>query len=507
MLSLSRADKTHAVLEPCSGAGVFLDVLGRAGFSDVEAVEIDETLASHEIFEVRNESFVSAPFDRKFRLVIGNPPYIRWRNLGIDAKRELAENVLWNRHFTSLSDYLTIFIARSIELLEDGGELIFITPSFWMFTMHSKSLRDFIVTQGQITDIIDFGEAEVFPKVGSSILIFRFQKGMSSSPGVVQHLRWTGRTRVDVEGMSLQTLVSNGNLSLSEIPPFEKNKAWVLASHEAQEHIKKFELACSVRSPEAEQNLFDPTDFDFQTFGDLVRIGNGMVSGLDAAFRLPPDLELSPLEEKHSIAVAKGFAIEPFRVNEESRYLFPPSGLTPEEFESSFPAFALHLEPFKPRLQGRYDYGRDLPYWEWAFLRNFEFFSQPTEKLFVPCKDRLTKRNRLRFAVVRSGIFPTQDVTAISLLPNVRESLYFFAAMLNSQPMYEWVRLKGLMKGGVAEFSERPITSLPARLIDWNNPNEVAIHNRIDELARSYVCEPDPNTRIEIDTLVESLLN
>jgi adenine-specific DNA-methyltransferase len=35
------------------------------------------------------------------------------------------------------------------------------------------------------------------------------------------------------------------------------------------------------------------------------------------------------------------------------------------------------------------------------------------------------------------------------------------------------------MKGGVAEFSERPLSLIPFRRIDWNDDREVLFHNSI----------------------------
>jgi adenine-specific DNA-methyltransferase len=38
------------------------------------------------------------------------------------------------------------------------------------------------------------------------------------------------------------------------------------------------------------------------------------------------------------------------------------------------------------------------------------------------------------------------------------------------------------MKGGVAEFSEKPLSEIPFRRIDWANETEVRIHQNISEL-------------------------
>lgn len=161
MLDLSRCPTTDRVLEPSSGEGVFLDLLEQRNFRNVVAYEIDEVLAKKRS-NVICESFVSADIDNGFGLAIGNPPYIRWKNLSNDLKKELEVNPLWTRYFNALCDYSYIFMLKSVELLKEGGELIFICPEYWMNTTHSQTLRNYFLEHGYFTDFYIFNEAPIF---------------------------------------------------------------------------------------------------------------------------------------------------------------------------------------------------------------------------------------------------------------------------------------------------------------------------------------------------------
>ena len=114
MLELTKSVKNSRILEPSSGTGVFLDALSDAGFVNVDAVEIDPLLARHDKFAVINSSFVSWRPSDKYDLVIGNPPYIRWKDLSETGKLEMKHHELFGSLFNSLSDYLTVFIAGSV---------------------------------------------------------------------------------------------------------------------------------------------------------------------------------------------------------------------------------------------------------------------------------------------------------------------------------------------------------------------------------------------------------
>ena len=112
MLELADISSDAEILEPSCGEGIFLQVLQKKGFHKLTAYEIDEQLGKNFDF-ITYESFVSANINRNFDLIIGNPPYIRWKNLEAELKEELAQNRLWNKYFNSLCDYLYIFILKS----------------------------------------------------------------------------------------------------------------------------------------------------------------------------------------------------------------------------------------------------------------------------------------------------------------------------------------------------------------------------------------------------------
>lgn len=472
MLSLSRSDFAARILEPSCGQGVFLDILSEAGFSNVTGVEIDPDLASHSVFEVKNESFLSHDPGQSYDLVIGNPPYIRWKDLDESAKEEFKSLPDWNVLFNSLSDYLIPFISKSISHLSEGGELIFVTPSFWMHTQHSQNLREWMLTQGNMRQILAFDEAAVFPGVASSIIIFRFVKGVPDEKPIDLYT-WLGLRRLPSENLTIE------NSELFEhtlIPAFKSRHHWTLATEDVQVRLDNLEASCSSSDDGV---LF--SDSKKITLGDVVDIANGMVSGLDAAFKVDDALfqHLNSKEKAALMPVTKAFQLEPVFTDRTLHYINIPQGLSEAEVRATYPNLIAHLETMKPELLKRYSYSKDLPFWEWAFRRSETFFFNGKSKAFVPCKERLTSKPHVRFSLVPDGIIATQDVTAFSPKEGVRESLEYIVAFLTIPEITDWVRHRGLMKGGVAEFSERPLAGIPFRRIDWNDEVEVAAHDQI----------------------------
>lgn len=478
MVQLLATRTDGKILEPSSGAGVFVAALDAAGYSDITAVEIDREIVDYTCQALHIASFVSWTPNDRFDAIIGNPPYIRWKNLGEGQRAEIQRSPYWGELLNSLSDYLMVFIVKAVDLLRPGGELIFITPSFWFHTQHSQAVRDHLMKNGSFSNIIHFGEARVFDGVSSAIVIFRYVKDLDSSQQINYHT-YVGQRRVPVD----LRLDDPSQFSTTAIPQFEVNSHWTLATHDEQKRQDDFENWAGSFSA-GQSTLFDIEHTPL--LGEFVTIANGMVSGLDRAFRAPDEL-LESLSDREQMAirkVSKAADLQRLFTRKFSHYIDLPSGLSQSEVRTKFPRIYRHLTNFREQLEARYSYDRQLPFWEWAFRRSEKFFLDGSSKLFVPCKERLTNKTHVRFSLTVRDTIATQDVTAISPLKETRESIEYFAAFLTLDEVTDWVRQRGLMKGGVAEFSERPIAAIPFRSIDWTNDREVAAHNEITNLVK-----------------------
>jgi len=485
MVSLVRSPKDAGVLEPSAGQGVFLDALDDAGFTDLTGVEVDPELVARSARPLQRASFVSWRPPRSYQAVLGNPPYIRWRDLCDTSKREVEAHPLFGTLFNSLSDYLTVFIALSVEALAPGGELVFVTPSFWLHTQHSAPLREWLLTRGAITDIVDFGEAAVFPGVASAIVVFRFVKGAHADD--IDYRQYVGPRRLPTDGL---VLADRALFSAKRIPAFASGCHWSLATRDEQFPAIELERACTTAGA-------------VPRLGEFVDIANGMVSGLDAVFRVGDALaaELTPDELAATLPVLKAFQMTPYYSGDTCRYIHLPEGLTEADARARYPHLLAHLAAHRDALGKRYANKKDLPYWDWSFKRSASFFLNGQPKGFVPSKERLTCRARARFTLADAGVASTQDVTAFAPKDGVRESLAYIVGYLNQPAVTDWVRLRGLMKGGVAEFSERPLGSIPFRAIDWDNAGEVACHDRIVAYVGEYLAAAVAR-RAEIEVLL-----
>jgi len=558
------------VLEPCAGQGVFLDILASKGFRDITAYEIDSTLENKSGIRINYTDFLSTDPNDKFKVIIGNPPYVRWKNMLKEVRQNLRTHPYWRDKVNGLSDLLYSFIYLCAEKLENDGELIFITPMFWTETMHARTIRKYLSELGEIELIITFNEMRIFKEVSSTIVIFKFVKRKTRKPLKIIHVESKQpltQAILDKASDLLKQLEKqeyiqesfyeayihshflNGNPWLM-IPPHVKpildrlektclenapvvtvtdtqtkqyHLSELLEEHDLEEHEISKKTCQIVRF--TGKSYFVPKNrhtiiMDWanspklQTskalrcprLGDIAHIGNGLVSGLDKAFKVFDDRKLSSMERSKLIPVIKARNLRRYWVEGFTPYVFVNDVKTEDELKSEYPNIHSQLLKHKSELVKRYQYKRNIPWWHWVFLRNFDLIANNTEKIVVPCKERIDKKGFVRFSITLGKFYVTQDATAIVKKQEFREDTRYLLALLNSDVILTWLKYKGLRRGGVLEFSERPLASIPIRLINWENKEEVKTHNTIIELVNQSIqnkkLEP---YRQKIELLVERL--
>lgn len=163
--------KNHGtILEPSCGDWAFIKHL-----SNAIGIEIDErmyNIAKQDNSHIMNMDFFDFEISNTFDTIIGNPPYVRFQDIN-----ETTKNKLDMKLFDKRSNLYLFFIYKSIQHLNDHGELIFITPRDFLKATSSINLNKFIYDHGTITDIIDMWDQKIFGEFCPNTVIRRFEKG------------------------------------------------------------------------------------------------------------------------------------------------------------------------------------------------------------------------------------------------------------------------------------------------------------------------------------------
>ena len=175
MVELLDLNGSETIFEPCAGDGVFLDpILDKYKTVKVDAFELNPNAykkLKNKYSDLDNVSvkltdtltdldldLLLSLNDGKYDAIIANPPYGAWRNIEGRASLKKRFNGFYAKESYSL------FLYRCIELLNEGGKLVFIIPdTFLNLNMH-KDLRKYILTNTKIKEISLF-PSSYFPEV------------------------------------------------------------------------------------------------------------------------------------------------------------------------------------------------------------------------------------------------------------------------------------------------------------------------------------------------------
>ncbi len=208
MIRISNPQPTTTILEPSCGHGIFLfgllnymrDAYGITGENllnwfiehvfgvDISEDTVEETkeiislyFKKHFNLNVKTSRFSSNivvndglynDFGIDFNLCIGNPPYIRTKNLDSEYLKKLRQS------FKSCEkgnvDIYYAFIEKCMNIAE---ELCFITPNSFLGNASAKKLKEMM--KPQISLLIDFKEKLVFKDARTYTCIFKTLRGKS----------------------------------------------------------------------------------------------------------------------------------------------------------------------------------------------------------------------------------------------------------------------------------------------------------------------------------------
>lgn len=162
-------NKNIRVLDPCCGNGnfgaycMFKTDLNNLWFYDINQVRLDICKQVLNPKNIKNQDFLKLDGE-KFDLIMGNPPY----SGGGNKNRSLSNT----------------FIEHSIDLLNDGGFLCFVTPNNWMTYNNNNATLKKLLQNGSFI-VINNDVKKFFPGVGSSFTVFLWQKNVFDNKTIV----------------------------------------------------------------------------------------------------------------------------------------------------------------------------------------------------------------------------------------------------------------------------------------------------------------------------------
>ena len=174
---------------------------------DIYGIELDETLYYECIKELNaivskyklppvkwqlfNDNALTHQYNRTFDLVIGNPPYISYKEIDEDNRQFLKDNFTVCR--MGKPDYCYAFIELGINLLCKTGKLVQLIPNNIYKNVFAEQLRQLM--KPHISAIRDYPNQKLFGNVLTSISVFLYDKKDTSDKldyeNVTDHIKFS----------------------------------------------------------------------------------------------------------------------------------------------------------------------------------------------------------------------------------------------------------------------------------------------------------------------------
>ena len=205
----------YDILEPSCGDGVFLEQLNENNhkFNSVTAIEFDEIEAEKaDKIILKNKSVINSDFHlycnettKRFNLVVGNPPYIRYQYF--DKEQQSEADKIFNRaglKYSKLTNAWVSFVVGSSLLLKEKGKIGFVIPADLLQVSYAQQLREYLAHFYNKINIISF-EKLVFPDIQQEVVLLLCERNGSGSH-LIEHLEL--RDASDLEKLDVNRLKS-----------------------------------------------------------------------------------------------------------------------------------------------------------------------------------------------------------------------------------------------------------------------------------------------------------
>lgn len=112
------------------------------------------------------------PFEKKFDFVVGNPPYISYRNLDKDVRKFIKKAYCTCEK--GKPDYCYAFIENAICYLAENGSMVYLIPNSIYKNVYAQDLRELILRY--IEEIRDYPNQKLFENAMTSSAIMLLKK-------------------------------------------------------------------------------------------------------------------------------------------------------------------------------------------------------------------------------------------------------------------------------------------------------------------------------------------
>ena len=343
-------------------------------------------------------------WENKFDYIIGNPPYIGHKSLGKEYKNFLLKE--YSEVYRDKSDIYYCFYKRVIDLLSEDGIVSIITPRYFLESISGKHLRNYILNNSYINEIIDFNGSNIFKNISIASCIITLSKKCITSNIDIHKLK---NSKLKLNYLdSLEYYLNDDNFYNIKIKQSDLNEDWIISNKENLDIYNKLESYGQYR------------------LKDICISFQGIITGCDKAFIIDKRDTDENIEEKKLLKNwVKNKHIKKYKLDENKKLLIYSNDIVDEE---EYPKSINYISNYKEKLLNRRECRKNIRKWyELQWGRQKELFER--KKIMYPYK---AKENR--FAIDYKNSFCSADVYSFYIKEEYEKefSYEYIVGLLNS---------------------------------------------------------------------------
>lgn len=349
-----------------------------------------------------NENTLKKEWNKKFDYIIGNPPYISYKDIDINIRQELKEKYVSCKK--GKFDYCYAFIEESLNCLSDKGKFVYLVPNSIFKNEFGEELRKLLLPS--LNKIIDYKSYKVFKNVSTTSAVIVCDKKIIQK--TISYFDFENKKQIKISKEDL-------------------DKKWIF--------IKE------------KKDLYGD---NFKKFGDYFKVSMGVATLSNKSFIITEYEEDDTYVYKNGMKIEKsilkqGVSLSGMKKGKKELIIFPYQYIenelykfSEEEFEKLFPEAKNYLlSQYEELMKRKAD--RVAKWFEYGRSQALQHLN--TDKLILST----LVTNKVETYILNSTCIP---YSGIYIIPIANLSLEIAQQILESQEFYEYIKKIGKNASG-----------------------------------------------------------
>lgn len=383
-----------------------------------------------------------------FDIIIANPPYIKEGRMS----KTFFEPYKDSPYYKGKMDIWYLFACNGLDLLNSNGILCFIATNNWVTSYGASKLRDKVIKETRICNIVDFGAVMMFESASIQTMIMMFQKDRISDDYSFDYRKLIAYKATEKEAISILNKVSNNGECyrpiIRRVNFYGKNITFNQSTN-IFDKITNYPHIIYLTNKEIAQGIVFPQDTlnkkNQQILGSEFYVNQGIF--------VLNNSELESLSlNKNELSLIKPYYtnknIEKYYAQKNNKYwtIYTDSSFRNPNSLNNYPHIKAHLDRFLPIFTSD-----NKPY---GLHRARE------KQLFINNKIIAVRKSvgHPMFAYCDFECYLSQT---FNIIQTNRINLKYLTGLLNSKLIEFWLKNRGKMQGANYQLDKEPLQQIP----------------------------------------------